>query len=176
MAATRWWIALYTIVEEIIIIIKSANSRAVGLSIQMYRSPMAVWTSFTGMAITQRYQPATRGQSAHTVRLDNPTDHLSTVSAISTTISRHSRSALRTNMGTDHYLLLSTNGLWSRGWQEGSSRLRWHLGLAIWALPNCGCVIKSTFVRHTVFSSTAQVVHWFFELNCSTAATLPKTE
>ena len=57
------------------------------------------------MAITQRYQPATRGQSAHTVRLDNPTDHLSTIiSAISTTISRHSRSALRTNMGTDHYL------------------------------------------------------------------------
>ena len=61
------------------------------------------------MAITQRYQPATRGQSAHTVRLDNPTDHLSTLSTISTTISRHSRSALRTNMGTDHYLLLSTN-------------------------------------------------------------------
>ena len=115
---------------------------------------MAVWTSFTGMAITQRYQPATRGQSAHTVRLDNPTDHLSTVSTISTTISRHSRSALRTNMGTDHYLLLSTNGLWSRGWQEKRSRLRWYLGLVIWALPNCGCVIKSTFV-HTIQSFPA---------------------
>ena len=93
---------------------------------------MAVWISFTGMAIMLRYQPATRGQSAHTVRLDNPTDHLSTISSFSTTISRHSRSALRTTMGTDHnLLLLSTNGLWSRGWQEGHSYHRWHL----WVLP-----------------------------------------
>ena len=63
------------------IIIKSTNSRVVGLSMQMYRSPMAVWTLSAGYTWSVGAYCVPAGESNWPL--------IYCVSTIPTTISRH---------------------------------------------------------------------------------------